>query len=49
MLACAKGYGELAALLLRSGADPALPNQEGRTAGDRAAPGTDVCLAPQPS
>jgi ankyrin repeat protein len=44
MLACAKGYGELAALLLRRGADPARKDQEGRTARDRAAPGTDACL-----
>jgi serine/threonine-protein phosphatase 6 regulatory ankyrin repeat subunit B len=45
MLACAKGRGELAALLLARGADVSLRNQEGRTARDRAAPGTDACFA----
>jgi ankyrin repeat protein len=44
MLACAKGHGDLAALLLARGADASLRNQEGRTARDRAAPGTDACL-----
>jgi hypothetical protein len=46
MLACVQGRGELAALLLRRGADPSLRNQEGRSAADRAAPGTDACRAP---
>jgi hypothetical protein len=45
MLACAKGRGELAALLLARGADASLRNQEGRTARDRAAPGTAACFA----
>jgi len=44
MMACAKGRGDLAALLLARGADASLRNQEGRTARDRAAPGTDACL-----
>jgi ankyrin repeat protein len=47
MLACVQGRGEIAALLLQRGADPSLRNQEGRTAADRAAPGTDVCRPPQ--
>ena len=44
MLACAKGYGEMAALLLERGANPDARNQEGRTARDRAKPGTTACL-----
>jgi tankyrase len=44
MAACAKGLGEMAELLLAHGADPALRDQEGRTARDRAAPGTQPCL-----
>ena len=47
MLACVQGRAEIAALLLQRGADPARRNQEGRTAADRAAPGTDVCRPPQ--
>jgi hypothetical protein len=35
----------MAELLLAHGADPSLRDQEGRTARDRAAPGTDPCLA----
>ncbi len=48
MLACTKGYGGLAALLLERGADPSLKDQEGRTARDRAAKGADACLGPGP-
>jgi ankyrin repeat protein len=48
IMACAKGYGDLARLLLAHGADPEFRDQEGRTAGDRAAPGTDACLPPPP-
>ncbi len=44
--ACAKGLREMAELLLSRGADPSLRDQEGRTARDRAAPGTGPCLAP---
>jgi ankyrin repeat protein len=44
ILACAKGYDGIAALLLRHGADPAHRDQEGRTARERAAPGTEACL-----
>jgi uncharacterized protein len=48
MLACAKGYGGLATLLLQRGADPGLKDQEGRTARDRAAKGADACRGPRP-
>jgi ankyrin repeat protein len=47
MLACVQGRSEIASLLLRRGADPSLRNQEGRTAADRAQPGTEVCRTPQ--
>lgn len=45
IMACAKGYGEVASLLRQRGADPARKDQEGRTARDRAAPGTTGCDA----
>ena len=46
LVACAKGHGGMAALLLERGADPALKDQEGRTASERAAQGTDACREP---
>lgn len=46
IVACAKGYGEMATLLLKRGADPTLKDQEGRTARERAAAGTEACLRP---
>ncbi|MEZ4217296.1 MAG: ankyrin repeat domain-containing protein [Myxococcota bacterium] len=49
MIACAKGHGPIAELLVASGADRALRDQEGRTAADRAAPGTPGCAAPPTS
>lgn len=48
IVACAKGHGEMAVLLLARGADPSLADQEGRTARERAAPGTEPCLRLQP-
>jgi ankyrin repeat protein len=48
MAACAKGYGGIAERLLASGADPTLRDQEGRTARERAAPGTEACLRQDP-
>jgi len=47
--ACAKGLGGMAGLLLAHGADPSLRDQEGRTARDRAAPGTGPCLERGPA
>jgi ankyrin repeat protein len=46
MLACAKGLDATAALLLARGADPALRDQEGRTASERAAPEAKRCRKP---
>ena len=48
MVACAKGFGGMAAFLLERGADPARKDQEGRTARERAAPGADACLGARP-
>ena len=47
IVACAKGNGATAALLLERGADPTLKDQEGRTAAERAAPGTGPCRRPR--
>jgi ankyrin repeat protein len=46
--ACAKGSAAAAAMLIERGADPGLRDQEGRTARERAAPGTAPCLPPTP-
>jgi ankyrin repeat protein len=47
-VACAKGHGDMATLLLQRGADAAFKDQEGRTAQERAAVGTAPCLSPSP-
>lgn len=46
IVACAKGNAKAAELLLRRGADPALEDQEGRTARERSAPEAAVCRKP---
>ncbi len=49
IMACSKGHGEIAWLLVARGADRSLRNDQGRSAGDRAAPGLDVCREIAPS
>ena len=49
MMACGKGYAGMAAYLVERGADPALHDQEGRSASDRAAAhGTTGCPDARP-
>ena len=48
IVACAKGNAAAAGLLLERGADPALKDQEGRTAKERSAPGVPACRKPGP-
>ena len=51
MVACIRAQDAMAELLLARGADPRLRNQEGKSAAERAAPGTPHCLetgAPAP-
>ncbi len=48
IMACSKGFGELAKQLLTRGADPAIRDQEGRSAADRAGAGAEVCKPGEP-